>query len=65
MKTTLHFDINCGEKTCAIEKGRFCRFFSYDFSNKCTCHLFGRLYDEENGWILRHEDCLAAQKGEC
>lgn len=60
MIRTLELKINCGEKTCASKPGEFCRFFMglHSFGTP-SCFLFGKLWDEENGWVRRHEDCLA------
>lgn len=57
MKFKLVFEIECGEKTCASQKGNFCRFFR----GLNSCYLFGSLFDK-NGWVQRHEDCLRMAK---
>lgn len=61
MIVQLEFEIECGEKTCAVEKGKFCRFFRAHFGGKESCYLFGRVFDE-NGWIQRHPMCLEIGK---
>lgn len=60
MTRTLELKINCGEKTCASKPGEFCRFFLHSFGTP-SCFLFGTLWDDEDGWVRRHEDCLAIE----
>ena len=57
MKKLIFVEIECGEKTCASEPGRFCQFFISSMNGKDSCFLFGRVFDED-GWIMRHKDCL-------
>ena len=57
MKKKICFEIECGEKTCASEPGKFCRFFNPSLNGKDSCYLFGRVF-ESDGWIQRHPDCL-------
>ena len=58
----LTFDIECGEKTCASEPGKFCKFLRLGFGQrKQSCVLFGRV-DDKDGWIQRHKDCLLEAK---
>jgi hypothetical protein len=57
MKATIIFDIECGAKTCASEPGKFCRFLRAQLNGNCSCHLFGKLFDD-SGWVQRHPDCL-------
>ena len=57
-----HYDIRlrivCGETTCAVTAGRFCRYFSYSpLSGAAKCDLFGKL-KAKGGWIQRHRRCL-------
>lgn len=63
--TKLVLNITCGEKTCASEPGKFCEYVrSKKFGTRWDCYLFGELgnsKDDGTGWLLRHEDCLAAE----
>jgi hypothetical protein len=62
MKATLTFEIECGRATCAVSKGKFCKFFTYDMKGQCSCYLFGRVFPDETGWTQRHEACLKLSK---
>lgn len=61
--------IKCGETTCAIEPGKFCEHNGAIFyGTKHVCRLFPseenaytRL-EEKNGWLLRCDACLIAEK---
>jgi hypothetical protein len=60
----LTIEIECGKTTCAIEKGKFCKFLKFSFTNKNLCVIFGGVEDK-NGWIQRHAQCLKkSTKGE-
>jgi hypothetical protein len=67
MKATILFEIECGEKTCASEPGKFCEFTRVPANGDAYCALFSspgkfnviRLRDSE-GWLMRHEKCLEA-----
>jgi len=62
MKTNLIFEIECGEKTCAAEPGKFCYFLNLGFAHRrLSCALFGRVEDK-NGWIQRHKGCLLNER---
>jgi hypothetical protein len=62
MKKKLIFDIECGEKTCASEPGKFCQFLILGMGQrKEACVLFGPV-DEKDGWIQRHKDCLLNER---
>lgn len=61
MTRILAFEINCGEKTCASEPGRFCEFFCDNCFGRPSCFFFGKLRDDEDGWVRRHERCLALE----
>jgi len=63
MKARLEFMIECGERSCAYEKGKFCRFFRGSFGYVNYCYIFGRLFDED-GWVQRHPDCIELAKPE-
>ena len=58
MKHNIKFEIDCGEKTCASEKGKFCHFLRLSLNGKDSCLLFGPVFDDNTGWIQRHKDCL-------
>lgn len=71
-KLTIVADVECGEKTCASEPGKFCRFvLTSHFGQQWHCGLFTeidrrdsvqfRLLKEEGGWLMRHAACLAAE----
>ena len=52
-----------GEKTCASEAGKFCRFIgSRNFGQWPVCMLFGvRLFSDGEGgmgWIQRCSECM-------
>lgn len=69
MKVKLTFDIECGEKTCAMEPGKFCRFLG---SRMCgtisVCMLFpsnekngsGTDLKDQDGWVQRCPACLTS-----
>ena len=65
----LTIDINCGEKTCAKEPGKFCSFFgSKKMGTIPICTLFpstDTVYtdlEDKDGWTLRCPACLQAEK---
>jgi hypothetical protein len=72
MKTAINFVIDCGEKTCATEPGKFCKFFgTKKFGIIPVCVLFPSdigaftVLREGNGlsigsgfWTLRCNECL-------
>jgi hypothetical protein len=69
MKQTLKVDIECGEKTCASEAGKFCEFFgSIKFGQVPVCTLFPSgeenrysphtILVEKDGWTQRCTKCL-------
>ena len=62
MKQTITFEIECGEKTCAIEPGKFCQFVELSMNGKDSCYFFGQIYEGKNGWLQRHPDCLTLSK---
>ena len=57
LKAKIEISIECGEKTCAYEKGKFCHLFRGHLGGKDSCYLFGHLYDKD-GWVQRHANCL-------
>jgi hypothetical protein len=62
MKCEISIQFECGEKTCAMEKGMFCHMFIGGMSGQCQCELYGYL-DDKDGWVQRHPDCLRDAKG--
>jgi len=63
MKATI--EIEMGEKTCAIEPGKFCKFLgSSSIGQKFHCMLFGEKVFDEGGWLQRCPKCLEELKGE-
>jgi hypothetical protein len=68
-KNTIKLHIQCGEKTCAYESGKFCHYFgTIHFGQIAVCRLFPTEHNtftdlkEENGWTLRCDECLKASK---
>ena len=63
MKITITTE--CGEKTCAAKPGKFCRFVRTNyFGTKPICNLYGVYLWDEDGWLIRCEECLKENKGE-
>jgi len=68
MKLTASEAIECGEKTCASEPGKFCRFIgSRKFGQVAICTRFlaedrkGTDFvtlDEFDGWVMRCDQCV-------
>jgi hypothetical protein len=65
MKQTLKIEIECGEKTCASEPGKFCFYFGrVKFGQVPTCCLFPSVdqpwirLEDKDGWVQRCEVCL-------
>lgn len=60
--------IECGETTCALEPGKFCRFLgTTHFGTRNVCLLFRCSYDNceplfenKDGWLARCSQCLEA-----
>jgi hypothetical protein len=70
MKKILKIEIECGEKTCAIEPKKFCHYFgTVKFGSIPTCCLFPSKdkdrpwtdLKEVDGWAMRCADCLKAE----
>ena len=70
MKSIL-FDINCGEKTCASEPGKFCKWVrTRKFGAIYFCHLWHaedihgkqQSLEEKDGWLMRRPECLNAEE---
>lgn len=59
-KINIVYNIECGEKTCAIAPGKFCKYMRYEvFSGSPRCTLFGvDPLEEVDGWTQRCKDCL-------
>lgn len=71
MITDLNFKIQCGEKTCAYEKGKFCKYLgTKKLGIIYVCLLFPddkgsfTVLEDINGWLQRCPDCLKASKKE-
>jgi hypothetical protein len=73
MERKLIIEIECGEKTCASEPGKFCNLIgSRHFGGISICTCFSRPdskgilsfveLEEKDGWLLRCDECLAAEK---
>jgi len=69
MKKTLFIEIECGEKTCASESGKFCPFMSTRrYGTEWVCALFPTEImfftdlEEKEGWIQRCDECLATEE---
>ena len=64
MKLKYTIEIECGEKTCASEPGRFCGWFGVGkFGWGSWCMLFDeKLFDSTHGWVERCEKCLEEVK---
>jgi ADP-ribose pyrophosphatase YjhB (NUDIX family) len=65
----IEIEIECGEKTCAREPGKFCRYFgTVGLGQKPVCRLFPTEkasythLDEVGGWTMRCDDCIAYSK---
>jgi len=72
-KHIVQFEIDCGEKTCASEPGKFCEFLGTQrFGTIPLCLLFPQSNPEpgtsasatplkdRGGWLQRCEACLNA-----
>jgi len=63
----LHLPITCGERTCASEPGKFCRYLTNTSFGSCFhCQLFSlanglEQLKEKQGWLQRHPLCLALE----
>ena len=56
MISTLEFEH--GENTCAVEPGKFCRFFATEnFGQRAVCVLFDAQLHLKNGWTERCMKC--------
>lgn len=55
--------IEHGEKTCASEPGKFCRFAgSKSFGTDPWCTLFNTRLRDKDGWLQRAPECLETAK---
>ena len=55
----IKIEAECGKNTCAIEKGKFCRFFyTRMFGQIPHCSLFGVDLEVIDGWTNRCDTCL-------
>ena len=67
MIVKLTLEINCGEKTCASEYGKFCKYLMTRMDGtRPSCYLFEqRLFntkEDSTGWTLRCKECKDAEK---
>ena len=62
MKKTIFFEIECGETTCASSPGVYCPMLRITINGKDRCRLFGRVYENEDAYIVRHKKCLELAK---
>ena len=68
MKVSIEYE--CGEKTCAVEPGKFCRFLgTRSFGTKSVCLLYRDPYDGGevslfyvDGWLQRCNQCLSQEE---
>lgn len=62
MKKIIQLEIDCGERTCASEPEKFCKYFWYSITKDwiCVCRIFGSLVVDD-GWALRHPYCRKAE----
>jgi hypothetical protein len=62
MKITLTIPIECGEKTCASEPGKFCQFLDMGrWGCNPACSIWGvglTELTEQTGWLQRCPQCL-------
>ena len=63
----LQLRIDCGERTCSPEPGKFCRFLrTRKFGTVYFCSIWHDMDDkgrpvpleEEDGWLMRRSACL-------
>ena len=53
------FKTECGETTCAVKLGQFCRFFGAKrFGQQPWCKWFDVELHDKEGWVQRCPDCL-------
>jgi len=65
-------EIECGEKTCASEPGKFCRgVLVTHFGSRYCCDFYRGsdgyeepLRDGEDGWLMRCKQCLEKSRKE-
>lgn len=59
----------CGEKTCAVEPGQFCRFVHNEpgsFGQRSVCSLYEKpIRDPGSGWLMRLRECLLDNFNQC
>ena len=56
MKLTITTE--CGEKTCAVEKGKFCRWMYANWQGQARCGLYDEQLFDVDGWTQRGSTCL-------
>lgn len=68
----LKVPIECGEETCASKPGKFCSWLrTQRFGSEAICQIFSEWgykrripLDFENGWTMRHPECLKMETKE-
>lgn len=60
---TVTIKTKCGAKTCAVKRGKFCRYLRCDIVGNCICAnpVFGAsgiILRDENQWVQRHGECI-------
>jgi hypothetical protein len=73
-KRIITLEIDCGERTCASEPGKFCPYtVSRKFGQSWFCNLFKtffsdgsvvdvELFDHGTGWLQRCQACIDAEQ---
>ena len=68
---TLQLPITCGDKTCASEPGKFCRFLqATKFGQNHFCLIWHETdgrgkplpIEEKDGWLQRRSECLTHEE---
>jgi hypothetical protein len=63
MKVVIETHIECGERTCATEPGKFChKLGTKKFGSQPWCMLFDEQLFEQDGWVQRCKQCVEAGK---
>ena len=63
----LKFEIICGENTCFSKAGEWCQYLRWNafFGDNGDCILFGKVFENTDGWLQRHKECKEnTNKGE-
>ena len=71
MKRRLSIEIRCGKKTCYAGKKPCPMIMTQRFGTIWACGIFSKpgwrgflapLFEDDKGHLLRHADCLAAER---